>query len=99
MVGGRMSGDCCAHESIEGLQEHLAPSPTGTAGDDEPLLGSEQPLAGRAQARRGGRRPQHQIFAAPGHRRPARPKPLDERGEDRLTVYSGPLSPVRPGWP
>lgn len=51
-----------------------------------------------APPRHNGRRP-HPIFAAPGHRRPARPQPLDERGEDRLTVNPGPLSPVRPGWP
>jgi hypothetical protein len=97
MVADRMSGDRFIYESIEGLQEHLAPSPTGAAGDDEPRFGST-PLAGRDQATRSGHS-QHPIFAALGHRRPARPKPLDERGEDRLTVNPGPLSPVRPGWP
>ena len=54
--------------------------------------------AAAALLRHSGRRP-HPSFAAPGHRRPARPQPLDERGEDRLTVNPGPLSPVRPGWP
>jgi hypothetical protein len=93
-----MSGDRFLCESIEGLQEHLAPSPTGAASDDEPLFGSEPSLAGRDQASRRGH-PRDQDFAAPGHRRPARPKPLDERGEDRLTVNPGLLSPVRPGWP
>jgi hypothetical protein len=97
-VADRMSGDQFACELIEGLQEHLAPSPKGAAGDDESLFGSEPSRAGRDQACRSSH-PRHQIFAAQGHRRPARPKPLDERGEDRLTVNPGPLSPVRPGWP
>lgn len=97
-MADRMSGDRFVHESVGGLQEHLAPSPTGAAGDDQPLFGSERSSAGRDQARPGGHR-QHPTFAAQGHRRPARPKPLDERGEDRLTVNPGLLSPVRPGWP
>jgi hypothetical protein len=99
MVADRTSGDRLGNESLEGLQEHLAPLPTGTAGGDQPLSTNEPSLAGRDRARGARGLLPDSTFAAQGHRRPARPQPLDERGEDRLTVNPGLLSPVRPGWP
>lgn len=99
MVAGRMSAERFTIESIEGLQEHLAPSPTGAAGGDESLARSQPLLARRDQVIAFPRSSTAPLFAAQGHRRPPHPLPLDERGEDRLTVNPGPLSPVRPGWP